>query len=147
MWGLTKSVNKGGLLLILRTETTDRGQVWTCKGAFDLAINMRPNYPHYFIRLCRDCDLVVNMLLWCIMPILGTTRYHDGGMERQSRPRSISIPSLRGARLDRYPSFSPFLLSIYLLFPCLMLTLGIISNNVNVKQNHEDLNHRTGLCR
>ena len=44
----------------------------------------------------------------------------------------------------------PFFLSlsfIYLSSTCLMLTLGIISNNVNVKQNHEDLNHRTGLCR
>ena len=30
MWGLIKSVKKGGLLLILGIETTHKGQVWTC---------------------------------------------------------------------------------------------------------------------
>ena len=46
MWGLIDSVQKGKLLLILGTETTVKGQGWTCFGSLGLAINMRPNYPN-----------------------------------------------------------------------------------------------------
>ena len=49
-------------------------------------------------------------------------------MGRQSRLGFVSVPLLRGGRVDQHPSFSPFLFIIYHLIPCLMLTLGIISN-------------------
>ena len=49
-------------------------------------------------------------------------------MGRPSRLGSILIPLLGGGRLDQRPSFSLFIISIYHLIPCLMLTLGIITS-------------------
>ena len=44
--GLNESVKKGELLLILRIETTHKGQVLTDSGTLSLTTNMRSAYPH-----------------------------------------------------------------------------------------------------
>ena len=38
VWGLIESVKKGGFLLIMGIETTQKGQLWTCMGALVIVI-------------------------------------------------------------------------------------------------------------
>ena len=71
--------------------------------------------------------LISSFLLVASVPAPGTTRRHDDGMGRRSRLESISIPLLRDGRVDWHPSFSFSFLSIYFLYPYLMLTLDLSS--------------------
>mgnify|MGYP006970541584 CR=1 FL=1 len=62
---------------------------------------------------------------------------------------SVLIPSLGGGQVDRHPSFSIFLFTIFSLFHYFMLTLKTISDNSSlvflkmespIKDTYEDLN-------
>ena len=121
VWGLIKSVKKGGLLLILGTETTPKGQVWTCLGALGLAISMRPSYP---IWLCHSGGSNS-----CTMSA-PVPRRHTTVVWVADRGSSSSR-SFRSGVVGWINTFLPSLLSYYLsiFYPYLMLTLDLSSNS------------------
>ena len=81
VWGLIKSVKKGGLLLILGIETTLKGQVWTCMGALGMTINTRCSYPHWTHYLTTLRLWSCGRLTWC----------HVGGMGCRSRLGGLGL--------------------------------------------------------
>ena len=67
---------------------------------------------------------------YCKRASTGATCCHGSGMGCWSRLESISILLLEGGSVDQAPFFLSLFLSIYLVFPCLMLALEMISNVV-----------------